>query len=204
MADKIFLNKQILNFSEDDLPCLITYVDKTGGSHFSITLVVDLFLQGSKILFLTAYPMAKDNFLQQVGKDHSKIAFITSVEELKEAKDFQVIILESGNETLFHEAVKMLPDLEERVILVKNMEVFSKVVFDACLNMEKVILSGNIDTCVDKEKISKKDFKTIIAFSKPEIPLPIEVPVLEKYTGFLLSGKKIGIVAVQKAENNKG
>ncbi len=198
MADKIFLNKQTLNFTEDDLPCLITYADKTGGSHFSITLVVNLFLNGSKVLFLTAYPMAKDNFLQQVGKDHSKVTFVTSVEELEKAKNNQVIILESGNELLFNEAIKILPDLKERVILIKNMEVFSKAVFDICLNMEKVILSGNIDMCADKERLSKKDFRTIIAFTKPEISLPIEVPVLEKYTGFLLGSGKIGVVAVQK------
>ena len=147
MADKIFLNDEVLSFHEDDLPCLITYVDKTGGSHFSITLVVDLFLRGSKILFLTAYPMAKDNFLQQVGSDHSKIAFVTSIEDLENVKNTQVIILESGNEALFSEVAKMLPDLAERVILVKNMEVFSKVVFDICLNMKRVILSGNIGVC---------------------------------------------------------
>ena len=162
-------------------------------------MAVDLFLQGSKILFLTAYPMAKDNFLEQVGSDHSKIAFVTSVEELEKAKDTQVIILESGNETLFNEVVKILPDLQERVILIKNMEVFSKAVFDVCLGLEKVILSGNIDTCTDEERISKKVFKIIIAFSQPETSLPIEIPTLEKYTGYLLGNNKSGIVEIQKA-----
>jgi hypothetical protein len=142
--------------------------------------------------------MAKDNFLEQVGNDHSKIAFITSVEELEKAKDTQVIILESGNETLFNEVTKILPDLQERVILIKNMEVFSKAIFDVCLEKEKIILSGNIDTCIDKEQISKKVFRTIIAFSKPEISLPIEIPTLEKYTGYLLGNDISGIVTIQK------
>lgn len=199
MADKIYLNKELINFSENDLPCLITYAEKTGGSHFSITMVADLYLQGSKILFLTAYPMAKENFLEQIGEDHSKIAFITSLEELEKAKDTQVIILESGNENLFNEVVKVLPDLQERVVLIKNMEVFSKAVFDVCLDMKKVVLSGNIDTCVDKEKISRKVYTTIIAFSKSEIILPIEVPELEKYTGYLLGENKSGIIEIEKA-----
>ncbi len=81
---------------------------------------------------------------------------------------------------------------------IKNMEVFSKAVFDACLSKEKVILSGNIDVCVDRERISKKVFRTIITFSKPEISLPIEIPILEKYTGFLLGNNKNGIVEIQK------
>lgn len=198
MADKILLNSELYHFSEQDLPCLITYAPKTGGSHFSITMVVDLFLQGSKILFLTAYPMAKENFLEQVGGDNSKIIFIDSILDLEKAKDFQVIILESGNESLFLEVAKVLPDLKERVVLIKNMEVFSEKVFDICMNLEKVILSGDIDTTLDKKRISKKDFKTMIAFSKPEIDLPIEIPTLEKYVGYLSSQNKKGLVTIQK------
>ncbi len=198
MSDKILLNNEPHNFNEQDLPCLITYAEKTGGSHFSITMVVDLFLKGSKILFLTAYPMAKENFLEQIGTDHSKIIFVDSVNDLEKAKDFQVVILESGNESLFLEAVKTLPDLKERVILIKNMEVFSQEVFDNCINFEKIILSGNIDTTIDKDRISKTDFKTIIAFSKPEISLPIEIPILERYVGYLSSQDKKGLVTIQK------
>ena len=198
MSDKILLNKEITHFSEKDLPCLITYTEKTGGSHFSITMVADLFLSGSKILFLTAYPMAKENFLEQIVVDHSKIAFVSSTQELEKAKNTQVIILESGNETLFIEVIKLLDDLNERVILIKNMEVFSMSVFDSCIDITKIVLSGNIDTCIAKEKIMKIDFKTIIAFSKPEISLPIEVPVLEKYVGYLSSNNKKGLVEIKK------
>lgn len=199
MKNTILLNDESYNFTKNDLPCLVTYAEKTGGSHFSITMVVDLFMSGSKILFLTAYPMAKENFLEQVGSDYSKIAFVDSIEELEKAKDSQVIMLESGNEALFNEVAKTLPDLQDRVVLVKNMEVFSEKVFDICVDLEKVILSGNIDTCVDKERISKKDYKTIIAFSKSEISLPIQVPELEKYNGFLLNENKSGIVKINKA-----
>ena len=197
MKNNILLNDSLFNFTEKDLPCLITYVEKTGGSHFSITMVADLFRYGSKILFLTAYPMAKDNFFEQVGEDISKVAFVTSLEALDKAKDFQVIILESGNEVLFNEVVKVLPDLQERVVLVKNLEVFSEKVFDVCLNLEKVILSGHLDQCVDKKRISRKEYKSIIAFSKPEIYLPIEVPELEKYNGYMLGRTQSGILKIK-------
>ena len=63
MADTISLNNEVYHIGEDGLPCLIHYAPKTGGSYFSVAMVADLFLRGSKILFLTAYPMAKDNFL---------------------------------------------------------------------------------------------------------------------------------------------
>lgn len=198
MENNILLNGEFYKFSENDLPCLVTYAEKTGGSHFSITMVVDLFKSGSKILFLTAYPMAKENFLEQVGEDNSKIIFVSSVEELEKAKDYQVIMLESGNENLFLEVAKVLTDLQDRVVLIKNMEIFSEKVFDVCLNLKKVILSGHLDECIDKERINKKEYKTIIAFSKPEISLPIEVPELEKYHGYMLGQDKKGIVKINK------
>lgn len=198
MADTILLNKQLYRITEDELPCLITYGEGMGGSHLSVTLVANLFLQGSKILFLTAYPMAKENFLEQVGQDYSKIAFVNSFSELQETKDTQAIILESGNEALFLEIANSLPDLHERIILIKNIEVFSEKVFEVCLNLEKVILSGNIDTCVAKEKISQHNFKTVIAFNQPIISLPITVPVLEKWYGYLSNDTGSGIIAVQK------
>ena len=182
MADQILLNNQIYQIKENDLPCLITYTEKSGGSHFSVSMIVDLFLQGKKILFLTAYPMAKDNFLEQTKGHEENTIFVTEQAQLDTTS--QAIILESSNEALFLQALKKLNDLDERIILVKNMEVFSQSVFDACLNKQKIILSGNIDKCVAKKQIAAKKFNTIVAFSQAEINLNIDLPPLEKYTGY--------------------
>ncbi len=182
MADQILLNDEIYQVKENDLPCLINYAKKAGGSHFSVSMIVDLFLQGKKILFLTAYPMAKDNFFEQIRGHEDKTSFITQEENLN--TNDQAIILESGNENLFLQALKKLPDINERIILIKNMEVFSQAVFDVCLNKEKLILSGNIDKCVAKNEIATKKFNTVVIFSGPEINLNILVPDLEKYVGY--------------------
>lgn len=53
MADQIFLNNEEYHIGEDDISCLIHYVPKAGESHFSVAMVADLFLSGSKILFLS-------------------------------------------------------------------------------------------------------------------------------------------------------
>lgn len=195
MADTILLNNEVYHISEDGLPCLIHYAPKAGGSHFSVTMVADLFLSGSKILFLTAYPMAKDNFLQQIKGMESKTAFVTDENQLN--TDAQAIILESGNEKLFLKAIEKLGDLSERVVLVKNMEVFSDAVFDSCLKLQKIILSGDVDKCSAKKQISDKAFKTTVLFTKPETSLRVEPPLLEKYTGYLCSDGKEGFVSVQ-------
>lgn len=198
MAEKLILNNEPYVISESDLPCLVTYGEHMGGSHLSIALVANLFLSGSKILFLTAYPMATENFLEQIGLI-SNVAVVDSISNIEKAFDAQAIILKSGDEALFLEAVKIIPDLDGRVVLIKNMEVFSEAVLDISLTFKKIILSGNIDTCVAKEKIAKKDFKTLIAFNQPEIEIPLTVPSLEKYTGFLLSDTKGGVLTVKNS-----
>ncbi|MBU0569797.1 hypothetical protein KKB40_03375 [Patescibacteria group bacterium] len=195
MADTILLNNEVYKIGEDGLPCLIHYAPKAGGSHFSVAMVADLFLSGSKILFLTAYPMAKDNFLQQIKGEESKTAFITDENQLN--TNAQAIILESGNEKLFLQAVEKLDDINERVVLVKNMEVFSDAVFDSCLRLQKIILSGNLDECSMKKQISEKQYKTIVLFSKSETPLKVEPPELEKYKGYLWSDSEEGLVSVR-------
>jgi len=198
MADTILLNNEDYHINEDGLPCLIHYAPKAGGSHFSVAMVADLFLSGSKILFLTAYPMAKDNFLQQIKGSESKTAFIADESQIN--SDAQAIILESGNEKLFLKAIEKLDDLNERVVFVKNMEVFSDAVFDSCLKLQKIILSGDLDKCSAKKQISDKQYKTIVLFSKSETPLKVEPPELEKYAGYLWSDGKEGLVNV-KMEN---
>jgi len=195
MPNTILLNNKIYHFKEDELPCLITYKEKTGGSQFTVSMIADLFLQGSKILFFTAYPMAKENFLEQINGSESKTAYITNVEQLN--TNIQAIILESGNEKLFLEAVKELPDITERVILVKNIEAFNQDVLDSCVPLSKVILSGNIDTCTAKKQIVNKKYNTTIIFSPPETILPVTTPPLEKYMGYFSSNNKTGLIGLK-------
>ena len=195
MADTILLKNEAYHIGEDGLPCLIHYVPKAGGSHFSVAMAADLFLRGSKILFLTAYPMAKDNFLQQIKGGGSKTAFITDESQIN--TDAQAIILESGNKKLFLKTIEKLDDLNDRIVLVKNMEVFNDAVFDSCLKLQKIVLSGNLDKCSAKKQISDKLYKTIVLFSKSETLLKVEPPELEKYTGYLWSDGKEGLVSVR-------
>ncbi len=195
--NQVLLNGNEYKIQEKDLPYLVIYGEKSGGSHFTITLIKDLFLSGSKILFFTAFPMAKDNFLEQIGNKHTTLAFVNSTEDLENHRDSQVIILDSGNEDLFINAVKNLEDIKDRVVLVKNIEAFSKQVFDSCLGLNKIIFSGHIDNCVAKEEVIKKSYKNIVIFTKPEIPIKIDIPDLEKWCGYLSSENLTGIIKVK-------
>jgi hypothetical protein len=196
MADQILFNTKVHHFTENDLPCLIHYAPKAGGSHFTVTLAADLFLHGAKVLFLSAYPMAKDNFFQQIAGMESQTAVVANTDQLN--KDAKALIIESGNEQRCLEAIRVLPDINERVVLIKNIEVFSNGLFNACLKLPKLILSGDLDRCSAKKHISEKQWKTIVLFTKPQIPLPFDPPVLEKHLGYLWTGEMNGFVSILK------
>ncbi|MFA6365475.1 MAG: hypothetical protein WCW78_03680 [Candidatus Paceibacterota bacterium] len=196
MPDTILLNGKKYSFDENDLPCLISYAPKTGGSHFTISMMADLFLSGSKILSFTAYSSAKDNFLGQIKGMESKVAYIESINQLEANKEAQAILLKSGDEKLFFEVVSKIKDLKERVVLVKNIETFSGAVFDNCSQFQKVVISGDIDRCKEKNKIIVKKYKTIVVFSRPEFPLAFKVPTLNKYEGYLWNGESGGLCRV--------
>ncbi|MEI6660360.1 MAG: hypothetical protein WCK91_02975 [bacterium] len=195
--DEILLNSETYHPKESDLPCLVTYGEGSGGSHFTISLVAHLFFSSSKILFITAFPMAKDDFLKQVGLDNPEVSLVNSLEELGVNKNKKVLILDSGNGNLFIEVAKALEDLKDRVVLVKNMEVFKSEVIDICIGLDKIILSGDIDACLNKDQILNKKFETTVIFTKPATSLSIELPSLEKWSGYLSSDNNSGIVKVQ-------
>lgn len=83
MADKILLKNKEFHFSENELPCLVTYREKSGGSHFTVSLVADL--------FFTAYPMAMDNFLAQIAGNESKVIYVAGKASLAGAEKYQAI-----------------------------------------------------------------------------------------------------------------
>lgn len=190
--NQILLNDKKFSFSKEDLPCLIHYSSGAGGSHFSVTMISDLFLSGSKILFLTAYPMAKDNFLQQVAGNENKVLIATQKYQL--TIDKQAILIESGNQNLFFEALNCLDDIDERIIFIKNFEVFDDKIILAVSSKQKLIISGDIDNSSIKDELTNKNFKTIIQFSKSNTKLYPECPILKKYVGYFWQKNKNGLL----------
>ena len=197
MAYKILLNDEEFHFGEDGLPCLVHYKEKQGGSQFTVTLVADLFLQGSKILFRTAYPYAKDNLIEQTNGMEYKIFFAENKEDLIGAEKYQAISLKRGDGDLFLEALQTLGDIKDRVVLVKNFEVFKKNILDSSIMHEKIILSGDIDKSMAKKHRSDKLCGSASLFSTPARFFPFKVPELGKYTGYLKTADKEGLVQLE-------
>ncbi len=174
----ILINDQIVNFTKDDFPILINGANKTGASLFSISLVSNLFKNGNKIVFFTAYPEAKIDFRKQLG----------------DLINENSVIIDSGEESVFIEKLDEIKDLDETIVLLKNIENYSIKLFNKLKDKKLVIFSGDIDKCEFRDQLSNKDFKTKIFFSYPEsikIKNKIDLP---KYNGHIESYIHNGLI----------
>jgi hypothetical protein len=144
---KIFVNQQEFEFTKDNLPMLIHGKDHAGASFYTISLIANLFLQGSKIIVLCGYPMAEEQFRKQVGNFAGEVNFYTK----DNVSDFKKLV-SSFNDN-------------EPIILLKNVELFDEETADFVLANKKCIISGDFSKCVFRDKILEKSFTTKIFFS---------------------------------------
>lgn len=200
MKSLIKLDGESLDINEDCLPCIISYQERMGGSHFSISYATNLALSGSKLIF-TAFPWAKDNLLQQISDTSLKTKYIEKEFDIKDPIDVDIIIVKSGDEKVFYSVISKIKNLTHWVIFIKNIEEYSPNLLKNCLNFKNIIFSGNIDKCSIKDYLINKKFKTLIYFNQPNVDIGIKIPKLEKYTAYLSSFNKKGIVRVKR--NNK-
>lgn len=177
---KIIINDKEVVFNKKDFPMLINGRDKSGASFFSISLLVNLFENGEKVLLFSAFDPAKEEFRKQLDDSMNKNA----------------LIIESGDEENFIKELNDIDDLSDRIILCKNIENYSRNLFNKLKEQELVIFSGDIDKCEFGDQLANKDFKTKIFFSYPE-KIQIENRTeLPKYKGLVISQKYSGIISL--------
>ena len=177
---KIIINDEEIVFNKEDFPMFVNGADKSGASFFSISLLVNLFENGEKVLLFSAYDPAKEEFRKQLS---------VSINE-------NALIIESGDESAFIKELDQIQDLSERIVLCKNIENYNSSLFDKLKDQGLVIFSGDVDKCEFGEQLANKDFKTKIFFSYPEkleVKNKIELP---KYKGLIISSKYNGIISL--------
>ena len=175
MLKKILLDGKEFHFTQYDLPILIHGEEHVGASLFTVSVLADLYAQGSKVIALTGYPMAKNAFVEQTGSEEN-VQFFTK----EKADDFINYISQT-------------PDLNDHTVLIKNIELFNEEVFNTVKNINNLILSGDVNKCSFKEELLQNTFNTKIYFS----PLDEKIPDLQKYYGYFVSQNHIGFVSVE-------
>jgi hypothetical protein len=158
--------------NKNDLPIVIHGKEGRGASLFSIKLVAEFVKNGKPLTFWSAYPMAKQEFRKELSNHiPPDVIFIESEDPLK--------------------LDKILSDIDAgKTLFVKNFEVIPSETKSKILRRNLLIIAGDLEGILTKEEILK--FPTRIFFSPF---LGIEIPVLEKYQGYMFSeNKKEGII----------
>jgi hypothetical protein len=177
MLKKILLDNQKYHFSKTQLPILIHGNDGLGASLFTMSVLADLYSQESKIVALTGFPMAREEFEKQLGEHNKNKAVFFLKKQTEKFIDF----------------VKTQHDINERIILIKNIELHDKEVFDFIKDFEKIIISGDINKCAYKDTVVNKHYVSKIYFSQFDLSLP----PLQKYQGYLVAPNINGIVSLE-------
>ena len=115
--------------------------------------------------------MAEEEFTQQVGLSYQNARFYTQ-ERLSE---FTSVLNSVANNTL---------------VVVKNVELFDKEVFNLVHKHSKLIISGDVEETNFKKDLILHPFVTRIYFSELE---SVEIPQLEKYSGYVEAGEYKGV-----------
>lgn len=175
MLKKILLDNKEFHFTQFELPMLIHGEEHVGASLFTMSVVASLYTQGAKVIALTGYPMAREEFINQTGTEEDAHFFT------KEKKDE------------FIEYLTNSPDISEYVILLKNIEFYDKEVFSYIKNFKNLILSGDVNRCSFKEEILQYPFSSKIYFSQ----LTEQLPELQKYEALLVSENNRGVLSLE-------
>jgi hypothetical protein len=177
--NNILLDGATFNFSQNNLPLLIHGTEGSGASLLTITIAANLYARGSKIIFLCGYLMAEEEFLKQTNHVPSagEVSFYTK-EHIDEYKQKSA----------------SLPDEGDHIVIIKNIELFSKDIFDTVSMHTKVIISGDLNACHFKEMVLSRLYNSKIIFSPLE---DIVLPGLKKYEGFFVSENRSEIITME-------
>lgn len=162
---------------------------------FSITTIADLCSQESKALFVCGYHMAREEFLQQTAITDYEI--VERESDVKLAAQKQVIFASTHKHDLFAKLVKTLPDTDDRIVFIKNVELFDDKVLNLTENISNLILTGDIDKCSFIQQILDRKWQSRVFFSQSTNLLNIKMPDMPKYSGYLKSQDDEGLVVIE-------
>lgn len=165
--------KSIFNVSENkevkvnitDLPMLVHGREHSGASLFPITVASQIHRDGGKLLFFTAYSMAKDEFLTQLEDLAGTVFYLESENDILKAGEFQTIIVKSGDERLFLSVLEELPNLSDYTPFIKNVEVITEPDIVGYATSRPSIIAGDVTKSIFKDDLLSVEYSTTVMFT---------------------------------------
>jgi hypothetical protein len=176
----ILINDENADFSLHDLPILISGAEKTGSSFFTVSLLANLLKNGHKVILFSAYSAAKEEFRNQIDTGLS-----------------DALIIDSEKEDDFIRIIENTPNLSEIIVLIKNIDQYSKKIFEAVKDLKLIIFSGDLDKCEFSDDLLKMKLTSRIFFSYSEKYPMEETKLLPKYSGLIVSERYNGVIKLE-------
>jgi len=180
--DIIFANKKFIP-KIDLLPCAINGTAGVGASLFTVVFCAKLVKQNYKLIFISAYPMARPELLKRIGT--KKFIVINGEKDVEKVKSQSVIIYSGTNSQIVKKIIQQVNINNRSVICLKNIEEYPQSILNILAKYKNVIYSGDF-TKIKKDKIFSST-ETKIFFSGYA---GYKISQLKKYVGFM-TGKKI-------------
>lgn len=184
--------KEEIRFTNTDLPILIHGKEHSGASLLSITIAAEFHEAGNKLCIYTAYPMAKDEFLQQI-KNPETVFFLENEKDIEQALSFQTIIIKSGDAGLFASIISKGSFVDDRIIFIKNIETINVAISELVAH-HPFIVSGDLEANPTQKEFSNFTYNTKILFDSLSEEA---IPPLEKYQAFLRSNFTSRIITIK-------
>lgn len=181
----LLLNNKPFHFTPTDVPCMIHGKEKSGASHFTMAVILDLLQQGHKVIFYSAYKAAREFLLDHVSADD--VCVIS--EPLMLHNSEKLLIPMSGEQELFMNVLQNRGD-SEYIIVVKNVEELNPEYVEVVLTHKKIVVSGD---CGGLMPLKDHLFNAHILFSDIAEFTQGNV-LLEQYQGYFV-GK--GVVSLK-------
>ncbi len=170
--------------------------DGRGASLFSVSVIADLYDQGSGIIFLCGYHMARDEFDLQTNSKHDAVIIEEGFDPVEVQKK-RVIFVPTERSDLLGTVIETVADANERVVFFKNFDLFETSVFKNIENLSSIVLMGNIDKCAFRSDVLGKDWASQVYFSVPQTDVGAKIRSVDKYKGYFFSADKEGVVSVE-------
>lgn len=199
MSWKPLLDNADFEFSTEDLPALIHGEEHSGASLFTITLAALLYHQGEPLLVVSGSEEAKEELMQQTSD--ADIFSITEKSQLEQAEAHQTIYLTKESESLIPQLLAMLTDKNHRVILIKNIELFSPETLALFYDHPLVIFSGDLNKSEAKESLFQLKYNAKIFFSPLYNDFRLTIPELEEYHGYYQGRISQGVVSARQVNS---
>lgn len=203
MSWNIILDNSPYSLTADDLPALIHGEKHVGASLFALTTLAELYRQGHPVLFIASDIATKNEFITQTSCGDNLLT-IEKETDLIGAETFQALFLSHKDILLLPSILSTLPDIQERVILLHNIEELPEVTISLLTEHPLSIFSGNLNMCSSKELLLQLKYNAKIFFSPLTNDFRLTLPQLEKYQGYFLGRISQGKIQLKTTDHEQG